>query len=68
MTQRENTDWLRKVENELGELTTLDDIRIEIKKVRKQIRKMPNWKSSGPDGVQGHWINNLSNLHKSIPL
>ena len=68
MTHKENTDWLRKVENELGELTVLDDIRIEIKKVRKQIRKMPNWKSSGPDGVQGYWINNMSNLHKSIAL
>ena len=29
---RENTDWLRKVENELGELTVQDDIHIEIRK------------------------------------
>ena len=42
MTHRENTDWLWKVENELGELTAQDDIYIEIKKVRKQIRKTPN--------------------------
>ena len=42
MVHRENTDWLRKAENELGELTVQDDIHIEIKKVRKQIRKMPN--------------------------
>ena len=42
VTHRENTDWLRRVENELGELTVQDDIHIEIKKVRKQIRKMPN--------------------------
>ena len=63
---RENTDWLRRVENELGVLTVQDDIHIEIKKVRKQIRKMPNWKSPGPDGVQGYWIKNLSNLHNSI--
>ena len=68
MTQRENTDWLRKVENELGELTVQDDIHIEIKKVRKQIRKMPNWKSPGPDGVQGYWVKNMSNLHNSIAL
>ena len=68
MTQRENTDWLRKVENELGELTIQDDIHIEIKKVRKQIRKRLNWKSSGPDGVQGYWIKSLSNLHNSIAL
>ena len=58
VTHRENTDWLRKVENELGELTVQDDIHIEIK----------NWKSPGPDGVQGYWIKNLSNLHNSIAL
>ena len=68
MTHRENTDWLRRVENELGELKVQDDIHIEIKIVRKQIRKMPNWKSPGLDGVQGYWIKNLSNLHSSISL
>ena len=30
VTHRENTDWLRKAENELGELTVQDDIHIEI--------------------------------------
>ena len=29
---------------------------------------MPNWKSPGPDGVQGYWIKNLSNLHGNIAL
>ena len=52
VTHRENTDWLRKAENKLGELTIQDDIHIEIKKLRKQIRKMLNWKSPGPDVVQ----------------
>ena len=68
VTHRENTDWLKKVENELGELTVQDDIHSEIKEARKQIRKMPNWKSSGSDGVQKYWIKNLSNLHNSIAL
>ena len=27
--------------------------RLEIKKVRKQVRKISNWKSPGPDVVQG---------------
>ena len=30
VTHKENTDWLRKVENQLGELTVQDDIHIEI--------------------------------------
>ena len=41
---------------------------VEIKKVRKLIGKMPNWKSPGPDGVQGSWIKDLSNLHNCIAL
>ena len=42
---------MRRMENEPGELTAQDDIYIEIKKVKEQIRKMPNWKSPWPDGV-----------------
>ena len=29
---------------------------------------MPNWKSPGPDDVQGHWIKTLNNLHTRIVL
>ena len=41
---------------------------LEIRKVRKLIRKTSNWKRPGPDGVQGYWVENLSNLHSSIVL
>ena len=37
---------------------------INVEKVPKQCRKMPNWKASGKDGVQGYWIKNLSSLHE----
>ena len=47
VTHRKTTDWLRKVEIQLAELTVQDDIHIEIKKVRKKIRKMLNCKSPG---------------------
>ena len=29
---------------------------------------MPNWKSSGSDGVQGYWIKNLRILQSSVAL
>lgn len=63
---KENPEWLRNVEEELTWLGVQDDIHIEVTKLKKQVRKMPNWKSPGPDGVQGYWIKNLSNLHGSI--
>ena len=64
----ENLEWLRNVEDELTELGVQDNIHIEVTKLKTQVRKMPNWKSPGPDGVQGYWIKNLSNLHGNIAL
>ena len=29
---------------------------------------MPNWKSLGPDLVQGFWLNNFSSLHERVRL
>ena len=29
---------------------------------------MPNWKSSGPDLVQGFWLKNFSSLHERVRL
>ena len=52
MTHGENTDLFRNAENELGELTVQDDIHNEIRKVRKQIRKMRKSKIPRPDDVQ----------------
>ena len=34
-----------------------------IDKVRKVLKRMPNWKAPGPDLVQGFWLKNLSSLH-----
>ena len=31
-----------------------------VEKIRKQCRKIPNWKAPGRDGVQGYWIKNLA--------
>ena len=65
---KENPEWLRNVEEEFTGLGVQDNIHIEVTKLKKQVRKMPNWKSPGPDGIQGHWIKNLSNLHGNIAL
>ena len=56
------------VEEELTGLGVQDNIHIEVTKLKKQVRKMPNWKTPFPDGVQGYWIKNLNNLHGNIAL
>ena len=37
-----------------------DDILIDSGKVRVQLSKVPNWKSPGPDGLQGYWLKNFT--------
>ena len=34
--------------------------------IKKQNKKIPNWKSPGPDGVQGYWLIKLTTLNKCI--
>ena len=41
-------------------------VSIGVEKIRKQSRKIPNWKAPGRDGVQGYWIKNLSSLHERV--
>ena len=34
--------------------------------IKEQVKKIPNWKSPGPDGVQGYWLKKLTALHECI--
>ena len=55
--------------NNLGNDKHLQErVVINLEKVTKQYRKMPNWKTPGKDGLQGYWIKNLSNLHEQIAV
>nr|XP_027229447.1 uncharacterized protein LOC113821177 [Penaeus vannamei] len=65
---KKNPEWLKNVEDELAGEGVQEDIRIETPTLRKQIRKIPNWKSPRSDGGQGYWIKNLTNLHGKIAI
>ena len=41
-------------------------VSISVEKIRKQSRKIPNWKAPGRDGLEGYWIKNLSSLHERV--
>ena len=36
--------------------------------LKKILGRMPNWKSPGPDLVQGFWLNSFSSLHERVRL
>ena len=59
-------EWLSELKEEVKGRHSQEGVTISIENVRKQAKKMPNWKSPGKDGVQGYWIKNLTNLHNRI--
>ena len=41
-------------------------MKVSIDKVRKVLKRMPNWKAPGPDLVQGFWLKNLTSMHDRL--
>ena len=62
----ENAEWLITLAKEQVDIGIQENIQINLIKLKKQITRIPNWKSPGPDGVQGYWIKNLSAMHDRI--
>ena len=58
--------WLEKVRNNLARDEQQENLRINMTNLQATLKKMPNWKAPGPDGVQGFWIKNLTGLHRKL--
>ena len=61
--------WVKDLKRErerVNDERPQERVSISVEKIRKQCRKVPNWKAPGRDGVLGYWIKNLSSLHKRV--
>ena len=43
-----------------------NDINIKTEMIKVQVKKIPTWKSPGPDGVQGYWLKKLTATQMDI--
>ena len=66
VSHRKNTEWMQDVKNEERDRVKQQNITITIRRVKEQLRKVPNWKAPGPDCVQGYWLKNFKSLHERI--
>lgn len=67
MQPRRDAGWL----NDLKGKTLVeqqDDLTIDIEKLRAILRKIPNWKASGPDNVQGFRLKSMKKLYQWVAL
>ena len=63
VTHRMDAEWIEGIETEIDIRTpTQQDISVSIEILKKQIKKLPNWKSPGPDGIQGYWVKNFTSI------
>ena len=59
--------WLQDLESEVN-VKKQEQIDITTGSLKKILGKMPNWKSPGPDLLQGFWLKNFSSLHERVRL
>ena len=52
-------EWLEELRNSKPSVLQ-NDIENTVRMVKQQVKKIPNWKASGTDGVRGFWIKKLT--------
>ena len=60
-----NAEWLRELRAEIDKMKQ-NDINVTTEMIKEQVKKIPNWKTPGPDGIQGYWMKKLTALHERI--
>ena len=60
-----NAEWLRNVRAEKDNMKR-NDINITTGMIKEQVKKIPNWKSPGANGVQGYWLNKSTALREPM--
>ena len=63
---KKDAKWLQDLRSEVNvkkqeKINTTESL-------KKILGRMPNWKSPGPDLVQGFWLKNFSSLHERVRL
>ena len=58
----EGASWLEDVEVVLSTIDVQEDISITVEDIRNGVSKMANWKTAGPDLVQGFLFKKLTSL------
>ena len=63
---KKDAKWLQNLREEVNvKKEKIDITTISLKKI---LGRMPNWKSPGPDLVQGFWLESFSGLHERVRL
>ena len=60
-----DAEWLKNFKRDFEykeEEEEEEEVEITPEKIKKILRKMPNWKVLGPDCIQGFWLKNFKKV------
>ena len=61
-----DTTCLREIKKNINGKNKQARVHILQEKLKKILKKIPNWKAPGPDGFQGFWLKNFTSLQKNL--
>lgn len=62
----DNTVWLKEITQKHSQRTPQLNVNITEQDVYMKLRRMANWKATGPDRVHAFWLKNFSTLHNKM--
>ena len=66
VSHNKEADWVKEFRKEGENRDKQERPKVTVEKVQKKLKSFPNWKSPGPDGVQGYWLKNFNSMHKYL--
>ena len=57
--------WGQQIKKDINGKNKQARVKVSWEQLKKILKKILNWKASGPDGVQGFWLKNFTSLHKN---
>ena len=68
VNHNEEAKWMNRIESELKRERTQEDLQINLGKLKRQLKRVANWRAPGPDGLQGYWIKAFDACHQRITI
>ena len=66
MPYKDGAEWLKEVKLELENVNIQENVETTKEDVTTQLRKMPNWRAPGLDGIQGFWLKRFTSQHRRL--
>ena len=62
----EDAEWLNDLEESDGNMSQQESFQLDQQKIKKQLSKLPRWKTCGSVELHGYWLKTFDSVHERI--